>query len=298
MEECSLRLGSQGDALRTLALSNDSIAILIALFILTFKESRASVLLRWKTSAFNTLHAQLKRAVPSTPRIRWKSRDDEQLGALTQMIRVLLTLPFRLLLTEPAVFFFSLWAAFAWSILYISLAAVPLIYTTTHNFSLASSNAFFAATYAGALACTPLAIHQDRLTRRLSRSPSQPETRLYFARAASALLPAGLFLFGWTARASAHWIWPAAATGLATAGIFAVYLAVFNYLSGRFASSALAAQGFCRNGAGRGAGAGGGPDVRGARVRRRGERARGGGGGVDRGAVGVGALWGADQGDD
>ncbi|GME52382.1 MFS transporter [Neofusicoccum parvum] len=142
-------------------------------------------------------------------------------------------IPFRLLLTELVVSsFFSLWASFAWPVLYISLAAIPLVYTTTHNFSLATSNAFFTATCAGALAFTPLAIHQDRLARRLSRSPPRPESRIYCARAASALPPAGLFLFGWTARPSAHWIWPA------------VHLAVFSYLSdtcGRFAISAPAA---------------------------------------------------------
>ncbi|GME38539.1 MFS transporter [Neofusicoccum parvum] len=125
-------------------------------------------------------------------------------------------IPFLHLLTEPVVFsFFSLWASFAWSVLYISLAAVPLVYTTTHNFSLATSNAFFAAT-------NPPLLRPRRLRA-----------------AAGRLVP--LRLDG------------AAVGALDLAGIFAVYLAVFNYLPntyGRFASSALAAQGFCRNGLG------------------------------------------------
>src|SRR6266480_2657425 len=47
-----------------------------------------------------------------------------------------------------------------------------------------------------------------------------------------------------------HWIVPTIAIALATMGIFSVYLAVFNYLADvyhRYASSALAAQSFCRN---------------------------------------------------
>ena len=77
-----------------------------------------------------------------------------------------------------------------------------------------------------------------------------PEGRLYFACIESALLPIGLFWFGWTFFASTHWIVHTLAVGCATMGMFSVYLAVFNYLADtyhRYASSALAAQSFCRN---------------------------------------------------
>jgi hypothetical protein len=43
---------------------------------------------------------------------------------------------------------------------------------------------------------------------------------------------------------------PATGLGIATMGIFSIYLATFNYLAdvyGPYASSALAAQSFCRN---------------------------------------------------
>jgi len=59
-----------------------------------------------------------------------------------------------------------------------------------------------------------------------------------------------LFMFGWTSYSSVHWILPTIAIGIATMGIFSIYLAVFNYLADtyhRYASSALAAQSFCRN---------------------------------------------------
>ena len=79
---------------------------------------------------------------------------------------------------------------------------------------------------------------------------STPEGRLYFSCIESALLPIGLFWFGWTSFPSIHWIVPTLAIGCATMGIFSIYLAVFNYLADtyhRYASSALAAQSFCRN---------------------------------------------------
>jgi len=77
-----------------------------------------------------------------------------------------------------------------------------------------------------------------------------PEGRLYLPCIQSILLPIGLFWFGWTSFKDIPWIVPTLAIGCATMGIFSIYLAVFNYLADtyhRYASSALAAQSFCRN---------------------------------------------------
>jgi hypothetical protein len=77
-----------------------------------------------------------------------------------------------------------------------------------------------------------------------------PEIRLYFACIESALLPIGLFWLGWSQFSYVHWVVPCFGIGLATMGIYSVYLATFNYLADvyhRYASSALAAQSFCRN---------------------------------------------------
>jgi hypothetical protein len=79
---------------------------------------------------------------------------------------------------------------------------------------------------------------------------SSPESRLYFTCIESTLLPIGLFWFGWTQFPSIPWIVPTLSVGCATMGIFSIYLATFNYLADvyhRYASSALAAQSFCRN---------------------------------------------------
>lgn len=102
----------------------------------------------------------------------------------------------------------------------------------------------------GALMSTVLSIYQEKLARHYGTNLHHSEGRLYFACIESALLPIGLFWFGWTFFASTHWIVHTLAVGCATMGIFSVYLAVFNYLADtyhRYASSALAAQSFCRN---------------------------------------------------
>ena len=95
-----------------------------------------------------------------------------------------------------------------------------------------------------------LSIYQEKVAKRYGKLPASPESRLYFSCFESALMPIGLFWFGWTSFPSIHWIAPTLAIGCATMGIFSVYLAVFNYLADtyhRYASSALAAQSFSRN---------------------------------------------------
>lgn len=101
----------------------------------------------------------------------------------------------------------------------------------------------------GSILATFLSIYQEKLAQRFGKLSSTPEGRLYFTCIESALMPAGLFWFGWTSFSSIPWIVPTLAIGCATMGIFSIYLAVFNYLADtyhRYASSALAAQSFCK----------------------------------------------------
>lgn len=102
----------------------------------------------------------------------------------------------------------------------------------------------------GALLSTFLSIYQEKVARHYGKISTTPEGRLYFSCIESALLPIGLFWFGWSSFSSIHWIVPTLAVGCATMGIFSIYLAVFNYLADTYhcyASSALAVQSFCRN---------------------------------------------------
>jgi len=100
----------------------------------------------------------------------------------------------------------------------------------------------------GAILSTILSIYQEKIAMHYGKMSLDPEGRLYFSCIQSALLPIGLFWFGWTQFSHIPWIVPTIAIGCATMGIFSIYLAVFNYLADtyhRYASSALAAQSFC-----------------------------------------------------
>jgi len=184
-------------------------------------------------------------------RIRYKVATDENRASLAKMIHLSLTTPFKLLSTEPVVFFFSLWVAFAWAVLYMTFDAIPLVFQTHHNFTVSQIGAVFSAIAIGSILGTVLSVYQEKIARRYwSKLTNTPEGRLYFACLESTLLPIGLFWFGWTSFSDMHWIVPVLALGCAQIGIFSIYLAVFNYLADvyhRYASSALAGQSFCRN---------------------------------------------------
>ncbi|KAF3004230.1 hypothetical protein E8E13_007291 [Curvularia kusanoi] len=233
--------------------------VMVVFICIIFKETRGSVLLSRKAKALNSYYDQREAAgyygihLPNTPvpqRIRWKVKSDEERASLARMISISLYRPFHLLFTEPVVFWFSLWVAFSWAVLYLTLAAIPLVFQRNHGFSLQQSNAVFSAMCIGALISSVLAIYQEKLARKHGKLVNSPEGRLYFACVESACMPIGLFMFGWTSAPSVPWIVPCIAVSIATIGIFTIYLSVFNYLADtyhRYASSALAAQSFCRN---------------------------------------------------
>jgi len=239
--------------------------VMMLLIVFFFKETRGSVLLSRRAKAINQYYEALEAIgivgvdfpTPSDPskitlqRIRWKVKSDEERASIGKMIGISLYRPFHLLVTEPTVFFFSLWISFSWAVLYLTFGAIPLVFETNHGFNLEQAGAVFAALSIAAIISTVISIYGEQIAKRHYPMISEsPEGRLYLACGQSALLPIGLFWFGWTQFSSIPWIVPTLAMGCATMGIFSIYLAVFNYLADtyhRYASSALAAQSFCRN---------------------------------------------------
>jgi multidrug resistance protein len=241
-----------------------SCGTMVALICVVFKETRGSVLLSRKAKCLNEWYAAREEAgyfgfdiqdddkpgFTTSQRLRYKVRSDEERASLRIMIGISLYRPFHLLLTEPVVFWFSLWVAFSWAVLYLALAAIPLVFQGSYGFSIQQANAIFASMGIASILATILSVYQEKIAKRYGKTRNTPEGRLYFACVESACMPIGLFMFGWTSAVGAHWVVPAISIGIATVGIFSIYLATFNYLADtyhQYAGSALAAQSFCRN---------------------------------------------------
>ncbi|KAF4594446.1 Major facilitator superfamily domain, general substrate transporter [Ophiocordyceps camponoti-floridani] len=202
-------------------------------------------------------------------RIRWLVRDDEERPSAGRIIATSILRPFYLLFTEPIVFFFSLWTAFAWGVLYLAFSILPLLHQAEPERSIRVYGAMVTASVAGAAA----SIVQQRLLRhpqwrdhdddesffyvdsrlwafmRRHFPVEAPEARLYMTCLSTLLLPLGLAVALVLPRYTEKY-GEALGMGIATWGIFSIYLASLNYLAdayGTYASSALASPNFCRN---------------------------------------------------
>lgn len=127
-------------------------AVFVIIIYFFFKETRGSVLLSRKAKALNTYYEKLESAghygvimsdKETVKRIRWKVKSDEERASLAQMISISCYRPFHLLVTEPTVFFFSLWVSFSWAVLYLQFGSVPLVFATNHGFNVEQSGAVF-----------------------------------------------------------------------------------------------------------------------------------------------------------
>ncbi|KAH8890006.1 MFS general substrate transporter [Thozetella sp. PMI_491] len=240
--------------------------LVVAALFLFFPETRGSVILSQRARALNAWcdRVEASSIAPSAetktdasarkqhPRVRWKVEADEQRATLAVLLRTSLTRPIQLLVSESVVFWFSLWMGFAWSILYLTFEAVPLIFAEAYGFSPQAAGLCFLAVSIASILAAMAAIVQEHISPRVlpSRLRNQPEARLFFTCVQSLFLPVGLFWLGATARPAVPWIVPTLSLGCLTLGIFSVYLAVFNYLADTYqsyASSAIAAQAFTRN---------------------------------------------------
>jgi len=251
---------------------------LIALVTLFFQETRGGIILSRKAKILNTWYEKLEavgvvgmeqRPVNASDqekgtmtesekagigwrRIRWKVTSDEERSSIGRMIGLSLYRPMHMLVTEPVVFWFSLWISFSWAVLYLQFGSIPLVFEVNHGFSLQQTGLVFIAVCVGGILSTVLSIYQEKwaVRRYPVKINGSPEGRLYFSCIESVLMPIGMFWFGWTCYPSIHWIVPTIAITVATMGIFSIYLATFNYTADVYhiyASSALAASGLCRN---------------------------------------------------
>lgn len=178
-----------------------------------------------------------------------------------------LSRPFVFLVREPVCLSTSMYLAFVWGTVFLSLSSVPATLAAAHGFSQIQSCLVLLAVGAAGAIGWAMGWHQDALYRRwharhrataaadgggddlLPLPPPPPEARLYHACFGAAVYPVGLLWFGW---ASAY---GPAAVGIvgftvANVGVFVIYVGVFSYLTDvyeHWASSALAANSWARN---------------------------------------------------
>ncbi|EME88944.1 uncharacterized protein MYCFIDRAFT_27353, partial [Pseudocercospora fijiensis CIRAD86] len=139
--------------------------------------------------------------------------------------------PLTLLLTEPILFFITLYVSYAYALLYLLVEIFPFTYESERRWTSSAAGLPFIAVISGVLLGSLVAslFLANRYTPRLKKYHSPEDLFLTFL-VGSAALPIGLFLFGWTSARHISAGYEIAAGVFLGAGILLVFLQGNNYL--------------------------------------------------------------------
>jgi DHA1 family multidrug resistance protein-like MFS transporter len=171
---------------------------------------------------------------PRTPSTQKTLRETVMYFLRTTIIR-----PVHMLFTETTVGFVCMYTGFQFALLYTFVVASPYVFASIYGFNIRQQGLSFLGLITGCI-IAPYAIllidwkiYQPKLTRLRAAQESSatilmitlpPEDRLYGAMIGSFILPTGLFIFAWTARADIHWIVPITAQAISILGSVLVYV--------------------------------------------------------------------------
>lgn len=166
---------------------------------------------------------------------------------LANTLKRSLVRPFKLLGTQLIVQVLAVYMAYLYGIMYLVLSTFPGLWDNQYHESISVGGLNYISLgvgfFFGAQICAPL---NDRIYRRLkdkNNKIGRPEFRIPLMIPGSLLVPAGLFIYGWTAQYHTHWIVPNIGAALFSAGVIIGFQCIQTYLVDaytRWAASAIA----------------------------------------------------------
>jgi hypothetical protein len=142
------------------------------------------------------------------------------------------------MLVSPIVFLLSLYMAFVYGLLYLLFTTISEVFVSIYGFSQGISGLAFLGLGFGMMAgLVAFGIVSDKLLKSMTAKNGgemKPEYRFPPMFLAGVLIPAGFFIYGWTARYAVQWVVPIIGTAFVGAGLI-----------GSFVSREIH---FCRNG--------------------------------------------------
>lgn len=224
-----------------------------------------------ETSEANILHRRAKRlqsslrqndpdhyaqvVVKSRPDVASEKVDSKKEGI--DMFKQIVVISF----FEPLVLVLNLYVALVYALLYLWFESFPLVFIGIHHFSPGLLGISFIALLIGTLVALfsywiYVRVRLEPLyTDPKKKDKLKPEISMEVACVGCFFIPASMFLFGWSARASVHWIVPLIGTALFPLGIFPIFMSVIGYLTSaypKYVASTLAGNDLMRAGFGAG----------------------------------------------
>lgn len=162
-------------------------------------ETYAPVLLKRKVQRMQ--NKSLKEKI-SLPRIETR--------IVKEILQVHMLRPLMLLTTEAPVIYAALWSSFCYSILFIFFEAYPIVFTGIYGFNGLEVGLAFLGLVVGIFCSIPVVHHYNKryIKARKEAGKPVPEERLRMTVWSAFCYIVGFLWFGWTSRASIHWIVP------------------------------------------------------------------------------------------
>ncbi|ROV94317.1 hypothetical protein VMCG_08614 [Cytospora schulzeri] len=165
--------------------------------------------------------------------------------------------PLKMLVRSPIVALFALYISVVYGYLYLMFTSVTEVFQEYYHFSTSISGLVFLGLGVGSMSGLVLySTTSDRHIKKMAAREGQgmkPEYRMQLLPFGAFVMPAGFFLYGWTAQYRVHWIVPIIGTGIIGMGNIIIFMAMQMYLVDTFtiyAASALAANTVVRSIAG------------------------------------------------
>jgi multidrug resistance protein len=175
--------------------------------------------------------------------------------------------PLKMLVWSPICIIFGIYIAIVYGYLYLMFTSLTMVFMQYYSFTTSQSGLTFVGLGIGSLlGLAYFSVTSDRYIKKksaaadaaadeagIAREGMKPEYRLPSLRIGAFLLPAGLFIYGWTAEYRIHWAVPILGTLIVGVGNLIIFMALQLYLVDAFtiyAASALAANTVVRSIAG------------------------------------------------
>ncbi|OCH87210.1 MFS general substrate transporter [Obba rivulosa] len=165
-----------------------------------------------------------------------------------------ITRPLRMLFFAPISTIMSLYMALVYGMLYLMLVTIPLLFGPaplyglfTYRWQGGNEGLSYLSAAVGcllALVASVLTLNRSYIALCKKYGEKKPEFRMPFMQAGMLITPAGLFMYGWTAQAHAHWILPLIGAAVFAFGALVVFTCIQTYIVdafGKYSASGLAA---------------------------------------------------------
>ena len=213
-----------------------------------------------ETSATNILYRRTRRLRKLTGNDKLISEPELASANMTgkDIAMIALVRPFTLNFTEPMVFLLNLYIALIYGLLYVWFESFVIVFIDIYHFNLGEEGLAYLGILIGAIVTLPpffWYLHRYLEPKFNENGELKPEERLVAAMFGAFCIPICLFWFGWSARASVHWIVPIIGSGLFATGSILLFNSVLNYLPDaypEYAASVLAGNDLFRSSFGAG----------------------------------------------